>query len=200
MPTPDLTAQYHVYGNAGSGGPIDYGTILATVTSGTAWTSGVLAASSSWTFAVRAFDPATGLEDANVDVQASLVLDAGQNDVTNLPAAPVGLTITPAAAGFLRVEWHAVVSSRDAACPTSFAVYIGTGGTPSYAAPVLSVPAWPGVSAYRALLQNLTPGVAYTVGVRAVNATGIEANTVAATATSDATPPANVTGLTATLV
>ena len=196
--TPDTTAQYRIYGNTGSG-PIDYGTVLATVT-GTSWTSPTLAAGSSWAWAVRAVDPATSLVEQNVDQRAFLVLDAGVADVTNLPAGPSGLTVRPWSNGSLLVEWHAVISPRDPRAATGFGVYAGTGGTPSYAAPAVLTPAYPGVQAYRAFLTNLAPGMACTVGVRASNAVGTEANTTTATATPTTTAPANVTGLTASLI
>ena len=115
----DLTAQYHVYGNGGAGGPIDYTTVLATVT-GTIWTSPTLAPGNSWAWAVRAVDPATGLEDQNVDQRAFLVLDSSGNNVTLLPAAPTGLTVRPWTSGSLLVEWHAVVSGRDPTAATLF--------------------------------------------------------------------------------
>jgi hypothetical protein len=79
-------------------------------------------------------------------------------------------------------------------------VYAGTGGVPSYAAAVRTVPAYPGRAAYRCVVSGLTPGTAYSIGVRASNAVGTEANTTARTVTADATPPANVTGLASSLV
>ena len=197
MPTD--AAHYHIYGNAGTGGPIDYGTILATV-SGTTWTTPALAAGSSWAWAVRAFDPATGLEESNVDQRAFVVLSGTGGDLTNLPAPPVGLSVTAAAGGALEVAWHAPVSPRDPARPTRFFVYVGTGGTPSYAAAVRTVPAYPGRSSYRCQLAGLTGGIAYSVGVRAGNAAGVETNTTARTVTADATPPPNVAALAAALV
>ena len=79
---------YHVYANTGAGDPINYATPIATV-SGTAWTSGTLAAPGTWSFGVRAFD-GNG-EEQNLDCAVVIVLDANGNDITNRPMPPVGL-------------------------------------------------------------------------------------------------------------
>src|SRR5262245_56997796 len=54
--------QYHVYGNAGQGDPINYAVALATV-DGLTWTSAPLAHPGTWRFGVRAFDAVSGLEE-----------------------------------------------------------------------------------------------------------------------------------------
>lgn len=84
--------QYHIYGNSGSG-PINYSVPLAT-TSSLTWTSGELTPGT-WKFAVRAFDPATGLEEQNLDAAATITLDAGGNDISNRPAPPNALRAFP---------------------------------------------------------------------------------------------------------
>src|SRR5205085_892840 len=54
---------YRVYSNGGTGGPVDFTSPVAT-TGGLTSTVGPLAPSTDTTFVVRAFDPATGLEEA----------------------------------------------------------------------------------------------------------------------------------------
>lgn len=195
-----MATEYRIYSNSGSGGPIDFTTIVATVSSGTTWTSGDLGASASWQFAVRAYDTVSGLEESNLDARVSVVTDASLNDITNVPLPPTGLTVTPTAGGNLRVNWFATVSRRTGNAAIAFKVYIGTGGTPSYTSPVATITAVPGFAHYFTDLTGLTAGVAYTVGVRAANATGTEGNTTTATATTDATAPSNVDSLTATAI
>jgi hypothetical protein len=178
-----LATQYHIYGNGGSGGPVNFATPIATVSTLT-WTSPALAASSAWRFAVRAFDTVTG--------QVSVTLDSSQRDISGLPPAPDGLGVTQNVLGGYRVTWHWPYPSD----PTGFHVYLGS-PTPNYALAVATVPAT-GKQHYRFDGTGLTSGTVYQVAVRAYNAVGEEANVVVASVTGNSTPPANVDALTAT--
>ena len=71
---------YHVYANTGSGDAINYSICLATVT-GPSWTSPALSVPCHFKMGVRAFDPAIGLEEQNVDAVVELILDSNGNDV-----------------------------------------------------------------------------------------------------------------------
>ena len=84
---PIVGTGYHVYSNGGSG-PINYSSPIATVY-GLTWTSGPLAYPDTWKFGVRAFDGFG--EEQNLDCAVSIVLDAGGNDISRRPMAPVGL-------------------------------------------------------------------------------------------------------------
>jgi hypothetical protein len=189
--------KYHVYGNGGTGGPIDYSAPIATV-AGTTWSSPALAPGSSWAFGVRAFDDATGLEESNVDAALTIALDGSGAELGARPIAPVLLTARATASGGVRVGWcYPLSAARRARRPTGFRVYAGTGGVPDYSTPLATVP-YTVSSHFRADLYGLTPGTPYMIGVRAFGAAGEEANTSTALVTPSATGPDPVVGLTST--
>jgi hypothetical protein len=168
-------------------------------TASTSWTSGVLGAPGDWKFGVRAFDPATGLEEANLDCAVEVVLDSAGKDVTSRPAAPLGLRAFASGSGTARVEWWCP-PAPGAKAPTEFRVYRGI-GSPSYAAPAAIVPYSSGfMGTFRATLSGLTGGTTYAVAVRARNASGEEANTNTVSVTAASAGPNPVDSLTASAV
>lgn len=182
-----MSISYTIYANDGSGAPVDYSTPLST-TSALTFTTAALAHPGDWRFAVRATDGT--LEESNIDAVVRLVLDSAGVDVTNLPAAPVGLTARPIAGGSIRVTWADPGRSKAA----GFHVYAGA-TTPDYGTAVATAAA-NASGRYQADLAGLTDGTTYAIGVRAYNAAGEEANTTTASATATATGPAAVDGLT----
>lgn len=192
-----MAIDYHVYGNGGTGGPVDYSTPLADVSALT-WSSPPLAAGASWTFAVRAYDTTSGLEEVNVDARASLALDAALVDVSARPNAPTGLAARPAAGGSIVASWGYNPGGQGGA-PQGFRVYAGT-PTVSYAAAVAVVPFNADARAFSATIEGLTGGATYQVAVRSYNASGEETNATVASATAVTTGPLPVESLTATVV
>lgn len=191
-----MATQYHVYSNGGSGGPINYGSPIATVTTPGYLTSALTAGD--WSFAVRAFDTVSGLEEQNTDAVVDVAVDASLADLTNVPEPPRALSVLVAGSGTLRVAWTHPSTNR-ARAPLGFHIYQGTGLTPSYVTPVATVGyVGLGYLHYHADITGLTGGQQYAFGVRAYNATGEEANLVVAVATALTTAPANVDSLTAT--
>jgi hypothetical protein len=197
--------EYHIYANTGIGDPINYHVPVAT-TLLTTWTSFVLAHPGDWKFGVRAFWSGTGLEEGNLDCAVEIILDGSGNDITNRPGPPTGLRAFATRGGGITVEWHynqltrppanAQIASRG--MPTGFHVYKGTGGVPNYASPAATVLFGTGfLNNFRAALSGLTDGTAYTIGVRAYNATAEEQNTTTVTVTADASGPTAVLDLTA---
>ena len=189
-----MSTSYHVYGNAGSG-PIDYTTVLATV-SGLTWLSAALSYPAVWKFGVRAWDTVSTLEEHNIDAVVAIQLSAAGTDVSAIPAAPLLLSGHARANGAVILDWHYPVSVGSSK-PTGFHIYQGTGGGPSYGSPVATVAYSTGIQFFTAKVLGLTDGTAYSFGVRAYNATGEEANTMTTTVTADATGPPPVYSLTA---
>jgi hypothetical protein len=192
-----MAIQYRIYASPPLGGPVDYSAPVATV-AGLSWSSGSLSANARQTFAVRAYDTDTGLEDQNVDARLTVSLDALGNDITGLPNAPTGLGVRATAAGGAAVTWHYNPGGQGAA-PSVFHVYIGT-PTPDYGSPAAIVPYVRGGRAFLASLSGLADGVAYQVGVRAVNASGEEQNTATASVVGAVSGPLPVVSLTASAV
>jgi hypothetical protein len=188
---------YHVYANTGVGDPINYATPIATV-SGTAWTSGALAAPGTWSFGIRAFD-GNG-EEQNLDCAVTIVLDGNGNDITNRPMPPVGLRAFATPNASIRVEWFYPPTSG-AKAPTGFDVYCTAGDFVSYASPAATVAFNTGFqNAFVCNLTSLSGGQIYSIGVRAYNTCGAETNTVVVSVTADASGPAAVDSLTATAI
>lgn len=188
---------YNIYSNLGIGDPVDYGTVVAT-TSGLAWATPPLAANSRWTFAVRAFDVASGLEESNLDARASIVVSAAQADVTGGPNPPTGLTVRATAGGGAYVSW-AYNPGGQGGAPTGFKVYAGTPAV-SYAGVLATVPYVAGSRTFSATLSGLTDSAVYQVAARSYNATATEANADTVTFTADATGPDPVDGLAASVI
>jgi len=124
---------YNIYSNGGFG-PINYSTPIATTTRLT-WTSGPLLYPADWKFGVRAFDGYG--EEQNLDCAVEIILDSGGNDITQRPAAPVGLRAFALAGGAIRAEWSYPFSTA-LALPTAFHVYL-TPDTAGVLAPVTPV-------------------------------------------------------------
>jgi len=189
-----MTIQYHVYTNNAAGGPVNYQAPIATV-AGTSFATPPLAAGSSTTFAVRAFDTASGLEEANVDARVRIVLDALASDITGRPAPVLGLSARTAAAGAIVVTWlmnPVVLAAR----PSGYHVYVGT-PIPSYVSPVATVPDT-GMRHYTATVPALADGQTYQVVVRAFNAAGEENNTSVVSITARSSGPSDVDSLSIT--
>jgi len=189
-----VATTYNIYKNDGLGGPVDYGTIVAT-TSSLSYVGSALPLNSDTTFAVRTYDTVSGLEDANTDCRVRIVVDGSGNDVTNRPNAPIGVTARLLAAGGLRVEW-AYSPAGQAGAPTQFKVWATLGGAVNYAAaPNATVAYQAGRLTYSATVPGLTGGSLHSIGVRASNASGDETNATAVQATPDSTAPSAPTGL-----
>jgi hypothetical protein len=188
---------YNVYGSPGPGLPIDYGVPLAQVQD-LAWTSASLAAPGIWSFGVRA--AGAGGEEQNLDCAVSIAVDADGADITDIPSPPIALRAIPTAGAGVTIHWG-YSSASGPRTPTGFHLYIGTGGAPDYAAPVQTIPFGAAIlGGWTTRLIGLTDGTAYSIGVRAFNASGEEANTTSVRVTADATGPRPVDLLTATAV
>lgn len=183
---------YAVYDNTGAGDPVDYGTPLVHLQA-TTWTTSPLSPGT-WKFGVRASN-ANG-EEKNLDCAVLIVLDSLGNDITNRPMPSTGLRAFATAAGGIRVEWF-YPPTRGAKAPTGFHVYQGTGGTPNYGEPVATVSYATGIlNTFVANLSGLTGGTTYTIGVRAYNTVGEEANIATVSAAASTVGPDMIAGLT----
>jgi hypothetical protein len=162
-----VAIKYRVYANDYAGGPVDYSTPVATVT-GTTWTPDPIPTGSDVTFAVRAFDDVTGLEERNVSARLRLATGPAGEDLTGLPPAPPFAWAAPHGAGGVSVTWGQPVAGPR---PASYRVY---GGTPDvdYGAPLATVAHREGLPVRRAVVAGLTPGEPYRFAVRSVNAAG----------------------------
>lgn len=186
-----MAIQYRIYKNDGAGGAVDYSTVLNT-TSSLTYTAAALDLNSDTTFAVRAYDTTTSLDDGGTDARVRIVVDGTGADVTGKPVAPFAVAARPVEGGDVRVSWSYPWKGPDR-LPTGFKVYKGTSSV-SYASAVATV-AYDGGEEFSATLTGLTGGTAYKFAVRAYNAAGEESNTLVVTATSSATAPSDVIDL-----
>lgn len=191
--------QYRIYQNDGLGGPVDYSTVIATVAVLT-WNTPPLPLSSDTTFAVRAVDTISGLEEQNVDARVRIRLDASGVDISALPNPPIHLGARATASGGAVISWQYNAGGQGGK-PIGFRVYLndGAGGAVAYGTVIATVPYSTGRPTFFATLSGLAPGD-YVVGVRAYNATGAESNTVVATFTASGAGPDPVEDLTATAI
>lgn len=181
-----MSIQYHVYANNGAGGPIDWATIVATV-SGLTWTSGTLALSSDTTYGIRAYDTVAALEEQSIDATARILLDGSGADITNRPLPVANLTASVKVNGSIALDWVWFGPTNPTPL-TGFKVY---GGTPtiSYSSPLATIPYSAGRNTFRTTLAGLTDGSSYQIGVRAYNATGDDGSLSVVTIVADATGP-----------
>lgn len=196
-----MSISYHVYANTGAGDAVNYAAPVATV-SGLNYQTSALAASSDWTFAIRAFDTVSGLEESNVDARTRVILDANGNDVSGRPTAPSGFAATISVNGSALsaiLVWQQLNPSGSAQ-PTSFRVFQSVGSSVDFsAAPVATIAYVGGRIGYRTTLSGLVNGTQYSFAVRAANASGSETNTNAITLTASSVAPRSVQNLTGSL-
>jgi hypothetical protein len=159
-----MAISYHIYANDGRGGDVDYATPIATTTALT-FTVGSLVAPSDNTFAVRAFDATSGIEEANTDARVRVLIDPAGNEVTARPNPVNGLSVRRTAGGTCWVSWG-YDSTGQGGPPTQFAVTL----TPGPASPAATVAYLPGVAGYGCSLSGLVPTNSYTIAVQAIGA------------------------------
>ena len=119
---------YNIYSSPGPGRPIAYDADPVAIVQSLEWTSGTLAVPGVWGFGVRAAD-ANG-EERNLDAAISISINAAGLDISNVPAAPVGLRAFATTDAGIRVEWT-TSPAAGAKKPAGFHVYIGTAKTTS---------------------------------------------------------------------
>ena len=176
-----MAIAYNVYSNDGAGGPVNYSTPIATTTALTYVTTALMAGSNT-TFAVRAFDASTNLEEANIDASATIILDANGNDVSARPNAPHALVLLPTSAGSCLVSW-AFNAVAQAGVPVGFQIFLTEGTSVDYSSPAGVVPYIPGQVGYTYQLPGPYSVSTYTASVRSYNATTSDGNTITVTAT-----------------
>lgn len=186
-PGPGAT-RFHVYRAPLDGGPIDYGSAVAT-TSDLTWTSPPLSFPGAWSFAVRAFNDYG--EEKNLDCSATIRLDAGGVDVTRTPSAPTWLSASAEAAGAVRLRWRPGEETAfdGPGRPTGYRVYHGAGSV-DYGTVAATVPHG-GPVLHEALIEGLVHGVVRTFAVRAYNDSG-ESGSALVDRRPDSVGPASV--------
>lgn len=191
-----MSISYNIYANNGRGGPVDYATPIGRTTSLT-FNPPALAAPSDNTFAVRAFDASTGLEESNTDARVRIIIDSLGADVTALPNAPNALSVRSASGGGGLISWTYNPIGQGGA-PLGFYVYLSPGTSPVYGRPIASIPFVSGKVDYRFDVTGLADGASYVAAVRAFNSIGVENNTTATgLIVADSTAPNNVDQLVA---
>lgn len=183
---------YRIYKGDAAGGPVDYATIVATVT-GLSHVAAALPLSSTTRFAVRAYDNVTGIEHDSVDAEVAITVNSAGGDASDTPGPVRFLRARATANASIVVEWSHD-GPDDATAPAGFRVYAGA-PTVSYASPLATVTYWGRGRAYRATLSGLTGGSTYQIAVRPYNAAGEQTTSPIVTATADATGPPAPEGL-----
>lgn len=192
---------FRIFHNSGVG-PVDYGVVRASRNeTGLSWTSPALAVPATWRFGVRAFNEYG--EEKNLDVAATLSLEASGAASPLRPNRPVDLAARPTSGGCVEVSFGYDGTDEPAAC-THFHVYADDGsGAINYASPLGAVarddagPLSRGVF----LTGPLDGGVPRHFAVRAATAADVEDDgTEWVPATPDAIAPAQPASLTAGIV
>jgi hypothetical protein len=165
-----MAISYNIYANDGRGGDVDYNTPIATTALRT-FTVNPLACPGDHTFAVRAFDTISGIEEANTDARARIVTDSSGNDVTARPNGVLGLSARLTANGTCWVSWG-YNSTGQGGAPLQFNIYLTPGGSASFASPAATVAYLQGVSGYGCTLSGLASNTISTIAVQAIGASG----------------------------
>ena len=173
-----MAISYHVYSNDGQGGAIDYTKVVATVPASSAspsgsFLAGPLGSPSDNSYAVRAFDDLSGVEEANTDARVRVVIDAQGRDVSAQPNPVVGLAVRWTVGETCLVSWG-YTSSGQGGAPVRFdvsaspvATSANTGVVPPSTQSVFFLP---GTAGYGCRLDGLATALDWTIGVRAVGA------------------------------
>lgn len=194
-----MPVHYHVYANDFAGGSIDYGSPVATTTALT-YSPAPIPVNSDVSFAVRAFDSVSGLEERNTDAVVRIVSDAAGVNRIDTPPSPTGLTVRATAGGTAKVEWSQP-PSMPGNRPTGFAAWlVPSPGPIDYDATPDATVDFLGFGSHRLTLAGLADGVDYLVGVRAINANGSDGNTASVVLTGSTIGPDPVQGLTGSLI
>lgn len=162
---------YNIYSNGGTGGPVDYTTPVAS-TPGLSLEMGPLSIPGDYTFAVRACDQSTGLEEANTDASVRIVLGADGTDITQLPSPPSALCLSASAGGSCRVSWT-YRPSRSSGVPDGFQILLTCVGSTDPGC-TATVPFIPGQVGYSCELPGPFVYATYTARVQAYNTIGLD--------------------------
>jgi hypothetical protein len=189
---------YRLYANDGLGGPVDYGSPIQDGPS-TSFATPVIPGD--WTYAVRAFDPASGIEEQNTDATARIVIGPDLTDRTAAPNPPIGLTAWATAGGGCKLDF-VYCRTGQGGPPAAFHAYLWPAGSVDWTDPPTATRAvsWgPGdVTQHFAMdLSGLADGVDYEVGVRAANGAGDDGTTRTVPVRGKGSGPAAVSGLAA---
>lgn len=192
MPTPVIV--WDIFTNDGAGGPINYATPIATVSSPT-FTTSALPLNSDNRFAVRARDSANALSELNVDAIVRIIVDGAGADVSALPPAPFGLTARAKSGGTAEVSFQ--IDPYDRVKPTQFSIYLTpfASGSPSWSTPAATISAISGRRYYRSTLTGLSDGASYWIGVRSSNGSIQEKNTTTIDIVGSSIGPASIDNL-----
>src|SRR6516225_12308007 len=95
---------YRIYGNNGTGGPVDFSSPIATVQE-LSYATGPLNASGDYTFLVRAYDPGTGFEDGNTEARVRVSIGPDGSDMSGVPGPPTALSFIPLGGGGAGLSW-----------------------------------------------------------------------------------------------
>ena len=193
---------YRVYRSDFSGGGVDYTTPIADILT-PGWVTPALPVNADVTYAVRAHDTASGLEESNTSARVRVLTGPAGEDYSTQPAAPQNLVATPLAPGVIGLTWRYGLGGRPA--PRRFEVRwaVGAGPINYAAAPAVLVQYDPLAAVYRARAAGLAGGTTYRLGVTAAGngaapaSAPAEASAVAPAATGG---PAAVDGLAASLI
>src|SRR5205823_5244328 len=109
-------------------------------------------------FAVRAFDTASGIEEANTDARVRVLIDPAGNDVTARPNPINGLSARRTAGGTCRLAWG-YDSTGQGGPPSRFDVTMNPGPP----GPVATVDYLVGVSGYECSVSGLIPDTSYAI-------------------------------------
>lgn len=197
MPLPVTPViSYRIFANDGAGGPVNYASPIATV-SGLTYTGSALAHGSNTILAVRSYDSANSIDDMNMHVRQTILINSSGVNVTSVPTSPVGVTARTRAGGQAAVEW--MFSPLSAPIPTGFHVYMNSGSTVNFSlSPVATVPWAQRRRTYGAVLSGLSDGVTYAFGVRAYNSIADDGNTVSTTAIGAVNAPLPIPSISST--
>lgn len=194
---------YRIFKGDSSGGPIDYLTVVATVSAPTTtYVGAALTVGTRTRFAVRAYDTVTGLDDMNRDVMALVVLDGAGLDVSGTPGPVLSLTARASSAGTIVADWVHHPAGRP--IPAGFKVWVTAGSSVNYGVAPALTQSFAAVAyeaaggRHRGTVSGLTAGTAYSVGVRAYNAAGTDSGVISTSVTPVAAGPAAVLGLVVT--
>ena len=180
---------YRMYRGVGGLGSVDFATVVGASATGVGTitvTGAGHAAGTTYTYVLRPV--VVDLETPDYSCTCEVVMDGDADWLGNRPAAAIGLTAEPIAAGEVRLRWH-YATPRGGSAPNDFGIYYSTSSPASTSGSPNATKSYT-TDGYYSQDVTLADGTTYYFAVTARTSGGVESSAVTAgPVVADSTAP-----------